>query len=107
MGNLTETKNIRNVCLLGHGGNGKTSLAEAMLHLAKASERFGKVTEGNTVCDFDAEEIKRKFSLKIKKDLQNHLQFCQSCVIIIAILRNCPERIHLNYENRIQNNLCQ
>ena len=63
MGNLIETKNIRNVCLLGHGGNGKTSLAEAMLYLAKETDRLGKTDDGNTVCDFDAEEIKRKFSL--------------------------------------------
>ncbi len=63
MGNLIETKNIRNVCLLGHGGNGKTSLAEAMLCLAKETDRLGKTDDGNTVCDFDAEEIKRKFSL--------------------------------------------
>ena len=46
---LFETKNIRNVCLLGHGGAGKTSLAEAMLYIAKATDRLGKVTEGNTV----------------------------------------------------------
>ncbi len=64
MGNLmTETKNIKNVCLLGHGGNGKTSLAEAMLYLAKETDRLGKTDDGNTVSDFDAEEIKRKFSL--------------------------------------------
>ena len=64
MGNLNiETKNIKNVCLLGHGGNGKTSLAEAMLYLAKETERLGKTDDGNTVSDFDAEEIKRKFSL--------------------------------------------
>ena len=63
MGNLIETKNIRNVCLLGHGGNGKTSLAEAILYLAKETDRLGKTDDGNTVCDFDAEEIKRKFSL--------------------------------------------
>ena len=63
MGNLIETKNIRNVCLLGHGGNGKTSLAEAMLYLAKETDRLGKTDDGNTVCDFDTEEIKRKFSL--------------------------------------------
>ena len=56
-------KNLRNVCLLGHGSNGKTSLAEAMLYLSKAVDRLGKVADGNTVCDFDAEEIKRKVSI--------------------------------------------
>ncbi len=64
MANLSaDTKNIKNVCLLGHGGNGKTSLAEAMLFLAKETERLGKTADGNTVCDCDAEEIKRKFSI--------------------------------------------
>ncbi|MBQ9510340.1 MAG: elongation factor G [Clostridia bacterium] len=57
------TKNIRNVVLLGHSADGKTSLAEAMLYLTKATQRLGKVTDGNTVCDYDAEEIKRGFSL--------------------------------------------
>ncbi|MBQ8908077.1 MAG: elongation factor G [Clostridia bacterium] len=60
---LFETKNIRNVCLLGHGGAGKTSLAEAMLYIAKATDRLGKVTDGNTVSDYDAEEIRRGFSI--------------------------------------------
>ncbi|MBQ6569803.1 MAG: elongation factor G [Clostridia bacterium] len=55
--------NIRNIVLAGHSGSGKTSLAEAMLHLAGASDRFGKVAEGNTVCDFDPEEIRRKTSV--------------------------------------------
>ncbi|MDF2684995.1 MAG: translation elongation factor [Clostridia bacterium] len=54
---------LRNVCLLGHGGDGKTSLAEAMLFYTKCIDRLGKVSEGNTACDFDAEEIKRKISI--------------------------------------------
>ncbi len=58
-----ETKNIRNLCLLGHGGAGKTSLAEAMLYISKATDRLGKVDEGNTVCDYDPEEIKRNSSV--------------------------------------------
>ena len=58
-----ETKKIRNVALLGHSGSGKTSIAEAMLYVAGASDRLGNITDGTTVCDYDAEEIKRGFSL--------------------------------------------
>ena len=54
---------IKNVVLAGHGGSGKTSLAEAMLWLSGASDRMGKTADGNTVCDFDPEEIKRKTSV--------------------------------------------
>ena len=49
--------------LLGHGGAGKTSLAEAMAYLSGITSRLGKVTDGNTISDFDKEEIKRKFSI--------------------------------------------
>lgn len=54
---------IRNICLLGHGSEGKTSLAESMLFLTKGTDRLGKVADGNTVCDFDAEETRRKISI--------------------------------------------
>lgn len=60
-----NTKSIRNVCLLGHGGSGKTSVAEAVLFACKATERMGKTSDGNTVCDYDAEEIKRGFTLSL------------------------------------------
>ena len=58
-----ETKNIRNIALLGHGNSGKTSLAESMLFVTGAIDRMGKVTDGNTVCDYDAEEIKRQITI--------------------------------------------
>ena len=58
-----ETKNIRNICLLGHGNSGKTSLAEGMLFATGAIDRMGKVSDGNTVCDYDAEEIKRQITI--------------------------------------------
>ena len=58
-----ETKNIRNICLLGHGNTGKTSLAESMLYCTGAIDRMGKVSDGNTVCDYDAEETKRQITI--------------------------------------------
>ncbi|MBR3936107.1 MAG: GTP-binding protein, partial [Oscillospiraceae bacterium] len=58
-----KAKDIRNIALAGHGGDGKTSLAEALLYMAGATDRLGSVTEGNTVCDFDPEETKRKLSV--------------------------------------------
>ncbi|MFV0464928.1 MAG: elongation factor G [Lachnospiraceae bacterium] len=61
--NVYTTDKIRNVVLLGHGGSGKTSLVESMAYLAGMTNRMGKVTDGNTISDFDKEEIKRTFSI--------------------------------------------
>lgn len=57
------TDKIRNVVLLGHGGSGKTSLAEAMAYLSGITSRMGKVEDGNTVSDYSKEEQKRQFSI--------------------------------------------
>ena len=58
-----RTDEIRNVVLLGHGGSGKTSLAEAMAYVSGATSRMGKIADGNTISDFDKEEQKREFSI--------------------------------------------
>ena len=61
--NVYGTKNIRNVVLLGHGGAGKTTVAEALAYLTGVTKRMGKVADGNTISDYDKEEIKRQFSI--------------------------------------------
>ena len=58
-----SVKDIRNICLLGHSGSGKTALAESMLYMTKAIDRMGRAADGNTVCDSDPEEVKRQISL--------------------------------------------
>ncbi len=60
---VVDIKQIRNIVLLGHGGCGKTSLAEAMIYITGGSDRLGRVEDGNTISDYDAEETKRGFSL--------------------------------------------
>ena len=58
-----KTQDIRNVAILGHGGCGKTTLVEAMAYAAGVTKRQGKVDDGNTLSDYDKEEIRRKFSI--------------------------------------------
>ena len=61
--NIYETRQIRNVVVLGHGGCGKTTMVEAMAYVTGVTNRMGKVSDGNTISDFDKEETKRLFSI--------------------------------------------
>jgi elongation factor G len=61
--NVYTTDKIRNIVILGHGGSGKTSLVESMAYLSGITSRLGNVAEGNTISDYDKEEVKRKFSI--------------------------------------------
>ena len=62
---MQETRDIRNIALIGHSGEGKTSVAEAMLFCGKVIDRMGKVPDGNTIMDFDAEEVSRHISISL------------------------------------------
>jgi elongation factor G len=59
-----DTADLRNIALIGHGDSGKTTLASAMLFVAGAVNRFGRIEDGTTITDFDEEEIERKISLQ-------------------------------------------
>ena len=61
--NIYETKQIRNVVVLGHGSAGKTTMIEAMAYVTGVTNRLARVDDGNTISDFDKQEIKRKFSI--------------------------------------------
>ncbi len=61
--NVYTTDKIRNVIVLGHGGAGKTTVVEAMAYLSGLTTRMGKISDGNTISDYDKEEIKRGFSI--------------------------------------------
>ncbi len=75
-----DMKNIRNILFVGGSGSGKTTLIEHMLYNAKATTRIGKVDDGNTVMDFDAEEIEKKMSITLS---MGHLDWKNNRVNII------------------------
>ena len=60
-----EARNIRNIAIVGHSGEGKTSLAEAMLFNGKSIDRLGRTSDGNTVMDYDEQEIAKKISISL------------------------------------------
>ena len=104
---------IRNVLIAGHGGAGKTSLAEALLFTAKSTDRLGRVEDGNTVCDYDPEEIRRELSVTSEDGvavIARHMNYglyrvegksdCpRDALNICRMLSLKPEIMHLIEEN--------
>ena len=90
------TDRIRNVVLLGHGGAGKTSLVEAMAYLSGMTTRMGKISDGNTISDFDKEEIKNMAFSELYTRCQSTISTLAVCGINSRIL-NSDELVELLY----------
>lgn len=67
-----DLKKLRNLLFMGSSGAGKTTLAEQIFYLTHTTTRLGKIDEGNTVMDFDAEEISKGMSLNLSLGFVNH-----------------------------------
>ena len=89
--NVYTTDKIRNVALLGHAGSGKTSLVEAITYLAGMTSRMGSVANGNTLSDYEKEEVKRGGIMLKKKFLQ--LIFLKMRTILI--IQQMPMKSYL------------
>ena len=98
--NVYSAKQIRNIAVLGHGGAGKTTLVESLAFLTGLTSRMGKVTDGNTISDFDKEEQKRQFSIdmsvvpiehngiKFNFGIEGLQQFCEVLEGLEQVLRH-------------------
>ena len=81
---MYTVNSIRNVCLLGHSGSGKSALAESLLYMTGAIDRMGKNADGNTVSDYDAEEIRRNISISTSDRPESYDETSGSGLILAA-----------------------